>query len=604
MLASVSGAAIVGQSAIRAPAVNVYNNTGSLTTITLTITNGNGTVSFTNSSMVANDTKASAYAAAQYASSYTGHSFTDYNFSYSVHDNGNNVSGPSAGAAMTLLTVSAFENKPLRNDFTITGTIGPGGEIGQIGGALDKISAAKAAGLDLVLVPWAAPGTVEEGVYYIAQSEYHIPIVEVANISQAAGWAFGSASGASNGIMLNLTANYQIAKLPETTLNCSNGCNDTPFVAFTNHTIYATRAEIANLSADGLGTAAAQLANVTGQAAAMHSKGYLYVSADIAFLNYLDAFYLSSYNMTRADAADYMQNVRTSCSGLFTPQLTSSNYEYIVGAEVRQGWANYTINSTISGFNATGATRDDIVSSMYSVGQAQAWCNAVSFLYGYDYGGQEAPVTFSQSLGQLAIQRINRAEQYQGMYLTLAKQAYKQENYPVAIVDADYAYSLSVSSQSFGTNAVQLSDSATALAVNSTYGVWATEFSKEALFYVYESSMAKNATQAGFYADQAYSSAFLAAQMSNDTRQIYGSLVATSGPMSASAGGMTVNDEYAVETLSVLSGLADKMQRLTAIVAIALALLIGCIVLVAVLVHRLLVLEAGLKKKEGIGRRR
>ena len=127
--------------------------------------------------------------------------------------------------------------------------------------------------------------------------------------------------------------------------------------------------------------------DVTDQASVLHDKGYLYISADLAFLNYLDAFYIGSYNTTRDEAANYMQEVQTGCSDLTAPQLTLDNYEYVIGAELRQGWANYTINSTISGFNATGATRDDIVSSMYSVGQAKAWCGASSFLYGYRYGG-------------------------------------------------------------------------------------------------------------------------------------------------------------------------------------------------------------------------
>jgi predicted S18 family serine protease len=607
MLASMSGAGFVGSASINAPAVIVYNNTGSLTMITLTITNGNGNVVFTNASMVANDTLQSSEVAARYASSYSGMNFSRYNFTYTIHDGGANVSGPSAGAAMTLLGISAFEHRPLRTDFTITGTISPNGEIGQIGGALDKISAASAKGLTLVLVPWATPGSIEQGVYYIGQTEYKIPIVEVGNITQAASYAFGNATGVTNEVMINFSSQYQVVSLPKASLNCSNECNELPFGQFSNYTIGIARDQIANLS-ETFPAAATQLGNVTNQAEAAHAKGYFYISADIAFLNYLDAFYLSSYNSTRSQAYSLMQGIQSGCAGLVSPQLTQSNYEYIIGGELRQGWANYTINSTLSGFNATGATRDDIVSAMYSAGQSQAWCSAVSFLYDYPYTGSGAPVTFSQSLGQLAIQRINRAEPYSGMYLTLAKQAYKEGNYPVAILDADYAYSLSVSAETFSTNITSMNRASAGLAANSTYGVWATEFSKEALFYVYQSDKAKNSSTAQFYADQAYSSALLASQISNDTSQIYSSLVAAPGsPSTASGGGNsgpTVNDEYAIETLTVLNSLAMKVQRLTDIVAVALALLIGCIVLVGVLAHKVLALSAKLMKVNGSRRRR
>jgi predicted S18 family serine protease len=601
LLASISGAAVVGTSTIRAPAVILYNNTGSLTTITLTITNGSGRVNFTNSSEIANDTRVSADIAARYASTYLGKNFSHYNFTYSIHDNGNNVSGPSAGAAMTLLAVSAFQNKPLRDNFTITGTISPDGTIGQIGGAIDKVSVAAMLGLHLVLVPAASPGGIEQGIYYIAQTEYKIPVVEVANISQAASYAFGTSSGIANEIQVNFSGNYNVAGLAENNLSCSNGCDESPFQAFTNHTIAITQGQIANLSAAGFGTAASQLTNVTDQTIVLHNKGYLYIAADISFLNYLDAFYLSSYNLSRSQAVASMQNIQSGCTSLTAPQLTTNNYEYIIGAELRQGWANYSINSTISGFNVSGATRDDIVTSMYSAGEAQAWCSAVSFLYDYPYAGNGAPVTFSQSLSQLAIQRINRAEPYPGMYLTLAKQADKAGNYPIAIIDADYAYSLSVSTQSFGTNASQLSSQSIALASNSTYGVWATEFGKEAYFYAYESSASNSSTQAKFYADQAYSSALLASLLSNDTQSIYASLVAApvvSMPTDSGSSG-DANVTYGSATLFLLDNLTAQVQQLTLIVAVILILLAGSLMLVIVLSHKVLVLSVQLRKGKG-----
>lgn len=593
MLISVSGAAVVGTSAIHAPAVILFNNTGSLTTITLTISNGNGTVSFANESEIANDTRASANTAAQYAAFYTHRNFSAYNYRYSIYDGGGNVSGPSAGAAMTLLAVSAFEGKPLRSNFTLTGTISPSGGIGQIGGAIDKISAASAAKLSLMLVPWADPGSLEQGIYYIGQTEYKIPVVEVANISQAAAYAFSGESGVANEVTLNFTENYNVGGLPAAPLNCTNGCNETPFSAFTNYTIALAKAQIANISSHGFAAAGSQLLGVVNQTAEMHGKGYLYLAADIAFLSYLDGFYLGSYNLSRYQALSYMQNVQASCSGLTAPQLTKSNYEYVIGAELRQGWANYTINSTISGFNATGSTRDDIVSSMYSTGQAQAWCGAVSFLYGYQYPGDQQPVTFSQSLQQLALQKVNRADAYPGMYLTLATQAYKEGNYPVAIIDSDYAYALT-SSQTTA-NATDLNVAAVALANNYTYGVWATEFSKEALFYVYESQHAKNSTSAQFYADQAYSSAALAAQVSNDTAAIYNSLVP--GSSVSTGGGGSISGAQGSEIVSALDSLAGRVQWLTDMMIVTLALLAGCAVLLVIVAYRLMALSAGLKPK-------
>ena len=65
------------------------------------------------------------------------------------------VDGPSAGALMTLLTISAIEGKPLREDITLTGTIDMDGNIGAIGGVVEKAQAAKDSGKALFLLPGA-----------------------------------------------------------------------------------------------------------------------------------------------------------------------------------------------------------------------------------------------------------------------------------------------------------------------------------------------------------------------------------------------------------------------------------------------------------------
>ena len=64
------------------------------------------------------------------------------------------VDGPSAGALMTLLTISAIDNNTeLNNSITLTGTIDNEGNIGPIGGVLEKAQAAKDGGKTLFLIP-------------------------------------------------------------------------------------------------------------------------------------------------------------------------------------------------------------------------------------------------------------------------------------------------------------------------------------------------------------------------------------------------------------------------------------------------------------------
>ncbi len=63
------------------------------------------------------------------------------------------VGGPSAGGAMTMITLAALENKQVKDNVVITGEIRADGTIRKVGGIIPKSRAAADAGKDLFLVP-------------------------------------------------------------------------------------------------------------------------------------------------------------------------------------------------------------------------------------------------------------------------------------------------------------------------------------------------------------------------------------------------------------------------------------------------------------------
>jgi predicted S18 family serine protease len=541
LIATAANGGFIGNATIKAPAVLLYNNSGDITSISLNVTTGNGTVSFAGPEAVANSTYLSAYTAVQYASHHLGINSSKYDFMYSIKDQDANISGPSAGAAMALLAISALDHLPLNSSITITGTVSDNGSIGEVGGTINKIGAAAQSGLRLALVPAVLQGSLEESLYFIAQSEYGIPVVEVSNVPQALLY-FTSPQPAklasANKTTVNFTMPYNTAGLPGAQLACSNGCNTSPFSALVNFTILRTDQQIANLSSDGTFSGlAAQLSEVANESSAVSSKGYLYTAANLAFLDYINAYYLSGYRLQRTDALYSMQNTQNFCNGITPPQLSTANFEYVLSAEMRQGWGNITINDTISSYNVSGSTTDDILSSMYSAGQAKAWCTAAAFLYSYNYSGSEASyVSISPSLRNAALSRLDNASAYPGIYLAAAKQEYEEGNYAVSMYDSDYAYALSAASSKFSEPTSKLDGMATALAQNSTYGAWAAEFAKEADFYAYESNSTSNSLEAQADAQKAYASAALASAISADTALIGRNLVPAQ-PSSSTATG-------------------------------------------------------------------
>ena len=63
------------------------------------------------------------------------------------------IDGPSAGAILTVGSLAALLDDALDPTVTMTGTISPDGTIGPVGGVVEKIKAAAAAGFTTVLVP-------------------------------------------------------------------------------------------------------------------------------------------------------------------------------------------------------------------------------------------------------------------------------------------------------------------------------------------------------------------------------------------------------------------------------------------------------------------
>ena len=485
---------------------------------------------------------------------------------------------------MTLLAVSALSHKQLRNDFTITGTISGDGSIGEIGGVYDKASAAAGAHLKLMLVPSTPPGSQDEVLYLLAQANFGIPLVQVSNINGAAYYAFNkSVSGIANETSYNFYVNYSVNRLPDATLTCSNGCNTSVFMQLVDSTFSYSGQQIMNLSANqkfrGL---AAQFGAILNESREIAQSNYLYAGADLAFLNYINVFYFSNHNTNVSNGMQVLQSTQEYCSSLVQPLMTSGNYEYLISAELRQSWANYTINTTIAEYNVTNFDTDEVLGSIYGAAQANGWCKAANTIYtaSRQASSNAELVQPSQTLSAVALSKINRTQAYgQSMYLDTAKIAYKQGNYPVAMLDADYAYvfyGISARTGNMTTNEITSAASAF-ITANATYGVWATEFAKEALFYINESRLTSNVSLAHTYAIQAYSSAALAQSIGADTLLIYQSLT----PVSATTQNVNLSN------VLVSIGTLNNMILILLVLLTLLVLLIAInVILLAMLLKR------------------
>ena len=157
------------------------------------------------------DTQLSAKTAAKAASNYSSVDLSGLDIIYSIKVNASVVEGPSAGASMAMSVLASLENKTLDPTVAITGTIDERGNVGTIGGVLEKAAAARNSGISTFLVP-VGQGS-EEGsakrvkecrtingvercrITYIAGKRsigtgLNITIIEVRNIAEASKYFF------------------------------------------------------------------------------------------------------------------------------------------------------------------------------------------------------------------------------------------------------------------------------------------------------------------------------------------------------------------------------------------------------------------------------
>jgi len=191
--------------------------TGILSKAEVEIREGKGRVLFSVNPFVEPDTQYSAETAKRVAEAFTGKSCENKDIIYTIKAGQSRlVGGPSAGAALALASIAAIEHKNLRDDVAITGTIQENGGIGQIGGVVQKATAAAKNGIKIFLVPRGQSkgvfyekktterrgyGLVFQRTYYEPVEvdlnkaffeEYGMQVIEVSSIGEAAAYAFES----------------------------------------------------------------------------------------------------------------------------------------------------------------------------------------------------------------------------------------------------------------------------------------------------------------------------------------------------------------------------------------------------------------------------
>ena len=126
---------------------------GGTADISLEVRAGSGKIFINSFPFTREDTQVSVRFAKDVACNFLEVDCSLLDFFYSINIGSSSVGGPSAGAAITVLTISVLNNNRLAGDVAITGTINSGGIIGPVSGLEEKAIAARNAGFSKILVP-------------------------------------------------------------------------------------------------------------------------------------------------------------------------------------------------------------------------------------------------------------------------------------------------------------------------------------------------------------------------------------------------------------------------------------------------------------------
>ncbi len=130
------------------------NGEGVIAKMVVEVKSGTGLILVNINNVLADyNAQLSARTASSVASNITNINLSNLDIIYNIKANTRVIAGPSAGAAMTIATIAALENKQIDPKVLITGGIGEDGSIASVSGIKEKASAAIKQNFNLFLIP-------------------------------------------------------------------------------------------------------------------------------------------------------------------------------------------------------------------------------------------------------------------------------------------------------------------------------------------------------------------------------------------------------------------------------------------------------------------
>jgi len=489
VLVALAAFSVADSATMQVPAV-IENGGGQMITIQVDVEDGTGHIYTTTAPLVGIDTQGSERTAVSVAMEKSGRNASGYDV-FLTMDVGETrqVDGPSAGAAMTLLTISALSGRHVRSDFTITGTIEGNGGVGPVGGVDSKVEAAAREGLKVVAVP--ASGEVFDTIMLSGlRQRLNITIIEVGTIEEAEAIAFspeGSippAPAAKPPELLSGLEKYDYA--------CA-GCRLDLFAGISEIVVNETTRTVYGISTSGdgdYGGALPTLEKGVADSREMLRNNYYYAAANNAFLTQIDARVLLNASINRRGLGLAISDAQHCLDTISRPAPSRENLGFVAGGDLRATWSRLKL-SDVRAAELNISNSEEMLSVYRDTLYAAGWCDIAKRLYSAagEAGGLPVDEHVLQGYAQGKVVEAGRAfNSSQGlgsdaeMHMKAAQAALNDSHYASAVMDADYVLGFASVENLSGLSDAELRARAESLASTNGETLWGALFFAHARF--------------------------------------------------------------------------------------------------------------------------
>ena len=407
ILFSGSACAVIKQDSMKVFAVTENGEKAMTADLSLEIESGTGRVWTSVEPLIGTSTQTTERTAVRIAKNYFDR-VDSFDYKFSIKSNASLVDGPSAGAAMTLLTVSMLTDRDIPDNVGMTGTITNEGSVGQVGGVFKKAEEAARIGIKLFMIPVGEAKQIvktDSGVESVnlvdyAEKNWGMKVVEVKDIDVVLQLAFSDIEQIDTNTINPVFPEFIPNAMAYSPALEKMHVLTQGYIDSADEKVQNARASLTGTLISDPGIIDVMLASLNSaedslqKAKLLYDQNYLYSSANYAFLAKVNAGFVDdiSSNPSLIDPSStfldlkileltrQMEQLKNELSGF----IPLEEWEWHAAAMQRLSWAEFELNS-ISSEEVIVIDIGDVsagsLEAVLSYEYAQAWKEAAIDFY-------------------------------------------------------------------------------------------------------------------------------------------------------------------------------------------------------------------------------